>query len=448
MGSKLCTIKKDNMKKISISLLFILSISFYLIGQDLVPVGNGISSAYGIYSGTVTYNNCIYCCDNGHIFKWDGSNWSNLGITCNYSIICMEVYNNELYVGGWFTSFNGISANRIIKYNGTTWQTVGNGVNVENGIIGGVEKMIVYQNKLIAIGGFIHAGTIQASHIASWDGNIWDSLGSGINKLASTPSMCVFNNELYVFSLIDSAGGIPVHNAAKWDGSNWSQVGTGISYWPVSSTVYDSSIYVGLNITTCYNHSLIVRWDGTNWSNDEQDLSHHGWHYVSALTSFNSVLYATGMFDTLNGVSVNNVVKLDSTWIPVDSGVMGSGQFFTVLDSELYMTGDFVVSGLDTVNNIVLFCSPPLCEYGVEEKLSNECLLRFYPNPSTDVITIENEKKQGLTLFIYNIIGEQMLNVRLDNYLNEIRISSLTSGIYIIKVIGKNFISQKKLIKE
>lgn len=72
----------------------------------------------------------------------------------------------------------------------------------------------------------------------------------------------------------------------------------------------------------------------------------------------------------------------------------------------------------------------------------------IYPNPATDKITIYCSLSQNLNLYIYSIVGGLELHRELDNPLNEIDISTLTNGMYIIKVTGSDWTLQRKFVKE
>jgi len=74
--------------------------------------------------------------------------------------------------------------------------------------------------------------------------------------------------------------------------------------------------------------------------------------------------------------------------------------------------------------------------------------IHLYPNPATDKIVIDFAERQNLSLNIYNIVGELMLQKELDKNKNEIDISTLSTGLYIIKVTGAEWTVWKKLIKE
>jgi Secretion system C-terminal sorting domain len=405
--------------------------------QNLVSVGGGIPTTYGIYNGTITWNNEIYAADNAQIYKWNGTSWLSLGIVVDQAILCMTVYNNELYVGGWFENFNGLPVNRIVKYDGASWTGLGSGILVANNVVGGVEKMIVYNGELIAIGGFVQAGNVNANQIARWNGIAWDSLGSGITGLSSIPSMCVYNNELCVFSQITNAGGVPVNNAAKWNGNTWSGIGSGLfGFWPVSSTVYNNELYVGLSLGPANSNSIIVKWNGVLWTAVEQNISSVSNNIVFDLTEHKGCLYATGLIDTINGVPVNNVARFDGfNWSSVGNGVSHYGVFFTTLSNELYLTGDFSYSGSSLVNNVVRFDASPVCFTSTEQitTVSGESI-QIYPNPATSTISVNAvlTNYSNSSYVIYDVCGKIVSSGMTIN--SRIEIDSLQEGFYLLKI--------------
>ncbi len=82
----------------------------------------------------------------------------------------LAVYNGELYVRGEFTEAGGSSANRIARWNGTSWNTLGTGSG--NGVNDGVLALAVYNNSLFLGGDFtvVNVGDnpILSSRIAQW----------------------------------------------------------------------------------------------------------------------------------------------------------------------------------------------------------------------------------------------------------------------------------------
>ena len=72
-----------------------------------------------------------------------------------------------LYIGGEFTGVSGIPARSVARWDGTTWQALGAGVDLE------ILALAVYQGELVAAGGFTIAGDLPASRLARWSGTSW-----------------------------------------------------------------------------------------------------------------------------------------------------------------------------------------------------------------------------------------------------------------------------------
>ncbi len=95
--------------------------------HDGLPV-NGINGnvndiafdgAGGIYiGGTFTLAGNVAV---NNIAKWDGTSWSSLGTGLNGSVSSIKVSGTDVYVGGWFTTAGGTPANYIAKWNGSSW---------------------------------------------------------------------------------------------------------------------------------------------------------------------------------------------------------------------------------------------------------------------------------------------------------------------------------------
>ncbi len=82
------------------------------------------------------------------------------------------------------------------------------------------------------------------------------------------------------------------------------------------------------------------------------------------------------------------------------------------------------------------------------EDINYQDKLEIYPNPAIDRIYIDYTEKQNVKIQIWDVVGECVLQSKLTNSTNEIDISSLSKGIYIIKLTGIDWIVQRKLTKE
>lgn len=81
-------------------------------------------------------------------------------------------------------------------------------------------------------------------------------------------------------------------------------------------------------------------------------------------------------------------------------------------------------------------------------EINNAGKIRLYPNPASDRITIELVKPEELTLHIYNILGEIVLQKVLTESTNDTDITTLPKGIYIIKVTSTAWTFTQKLVKD
>lgn len=73
--------------------------------------------------------------------------------------------------------------------------------------------------------------------------------------------------------------------------------------------------------------------------------------------------------------------------------------------------------------------------------------LKIYPNPTTYNITIDCTEKEN-KLYIYNLLGELVFQQQVNNEINEINVSNLQTGVYIIKLENEQGTIQQKLIKK
>ncbi len=130
----------------------------------------------------------------------------------------LEVYKDELYLGGRFSKTDSSTGNSIIRYDGIAWHDVAGGLAFQDSLgqnfLGQVYTMHEW-NGLLYIGGFFKfAGGISASNIAVWDGTNWQSLGGNFNQSIST--ITDWNNELYVGGRFTSIDGISAKYIAKY----------------------------------------------------------------------------------------------------------------------------------------------------------------------------------------------------------------------------------------
>lgn len=200
--------------------------------------------------------------DADYIARWDGSTWNALGSGLNEEVVTLAVVGNDLYVGGYFTDAGGIpDADYIARWDGANWQSVGGGLNETVGILA------ASGNDLYTVGEFTNAGGVaNADYIARWDGVSWNALGIGFEGIVD---LKVDGSDVYVVGSFSDAGGVQnADNIAHWDGVSWNSVGGGLNGFVRAVTVFGSDVYAaGIFTNAGGNPSAdgLARWDGTAW---------------------------------------------------------------------------------------------------------------------------------------------------------------------------------------
>ena len=203
-------------------------------GEVYAAVANGLGDVYigGTFSaaGTAVAN---------RVAKWDGSSWSGLGSGVNGEVRALAVSGGDVYAAGPFTAAGGVSANRIAKWNGSSWSALGTGVNND------VYALAVYGGDLVAAGRFTAAGGVSANRIAKWNGSSWSALGAGISD--EVFALAASGGILYAGGRFTAAGGLGAMRIAKWNGSAWSPLGSGVDSWVYALAVSGTDLYAGGN---------------------------------------------------------------------------------------------------------------------------------------------------------------------------------------------------------
>jgi trimeric autotransporter adhesin len=165
------------------------------------------------------------------IARWDGAAWYPLDNGVNDPVNSLVWDGANLYAGGLFTRLcsnvfcstphidaNGV--NRIARWDGVLWHSLGNGVNA--GVIG-----LAWDSANLYIGGYFtrlcsnancSAVDSNVNRSARWDGTDWNSLGSGVNRSvwALVRDENSSSDSLYVGGEFDAAGGKPSAKIGRW----------------------------------------------------------------------------------------------------------------------------------------------------------------------------------------------------------------------------------------
>ncbi len=318
--------------------------------QSLLAVGTNLYAG-GVFTeaGDLVVNS---------IARWNGTNWSTLGsgLTGTFTTGVapsgrgLLAAGNVLYVAGNFTNAGGVSAKGVAKWDGTNWSALGLGVDASSRGIA-----MIGQNLYVG-GSFTNAGGVFSPRIAKWDGNAWSSIG-GVSS-AGTYSVNVLatnGTDLYVGGAFTSAGGVPASCIAKWDGATWSALGAGVNT-NVSAMAFDTNgvLYVGGSFTFAGGSSIprIAKWNGATWSGLGTGISGTtASASVSAITIRGTDVYVAGTFTNAGGILAVGLAKWNgSSWSALGSGLVGApgtatGSALAYIGNDLFVGGNFIFAG-------------------------------------------------------------------------------------------------------
>ena len=160
-------------------------------GSSWAALGSGINhdvEALAV-SGSTLYAGGYFTTAGGSaandIAQWNGSSWSPLGsgISGGGPVSVLVASGGTLYAGGAFAD-EGAYPSDIQEWNGSSWSNLGFGMNgpvYALAVSGGTVYAGGYFNGAQTVtGGVVMSDGVPANNIAQWNGSSWSALGAGI----------------------------------------------------------------------------------------------------------------------------------------------------------------------------------------------------------------------------------------------------------------------------
>jgi hypothetical protein len=288
------------------------------------------------------------------IAKWDGENWRALPQELGYyepeieetpvvrALIEFDDGSGPaLFVGGCFATAGETVVNKIARWDGRNWSTLGAGIDHDPScavwsLSATVEALALFDNgkglALYAGGEFVSAGGTPANYIARWDGESWSTLGEGVD--GRVYSLTAFNDgsgpALFVGGRFHAVGSVPVSGIAKWNGVSWSALSSGLNGTVYALAVFDDgngpALYAAVDHARSADlpASYVGKWDGQSWSLVGQGFS--GDRGLRTLAVFDPgsgpELYAGGYFTRVGDVPAIGIAKWDGhSWADVRGSI-------------------------------------------------------------------------------------------------------------------------------
>jgi hypothetical protein len=381
---------------------------------------------------------------------------STYGAISSKTVTCIAISGSNIFAG---TTNSGVY---LSSDNGGTWAAVNSGLSNLN------------VNSIVINGSNIFAGTYGGGvFLSTNNGGSWIAKNSGITDL-NIVAMVVKGTNIFACSNSPSGG---VYLSLN-NGTSWSQKNSGMTIYTLKSiaanttnlfvsgyptsdvltSTNDASLWTptgsGTSATVtclCTNGTYIyagsdqVSGGGLYMSSDNGGswfsiATGSGCGYVQAMLIYNSKLFVGGGGNSDECLSMTTAYP--STWTTVDNGLPSSNSVTALAVNSTYMFAGVTGNGV---------WKRSLTEFvGIDENFSNNTnTISILPNTAQDMITIEdNAFSKDKNISIYNIGGQLLSQLPMQQPKTEINTSSLAMGVYIIKVNSNEGIAVKKFIKE
>lgn len=312
-------------------------------GRSYSPLETGLNGSVSVIrrtsAGAILVGGGFYVPSvfgTSNIARWTGSRWESLGTglgslsTFNNVTAIEELADGSIVAGGYFNSPGSPQVPNPARWNGSSWQPLGGGVN---GDIHALKQLP--DGRLVVGGSFTRAGGVVAQNIAIWNGATWQAVGDGVDSI-------VFDIELTTGGFVacggfQNAGDTPVSFIARWDGTNWHPLASGFSsqLFSLASLPDGRLLAVGVPVgSTRVNRGVFV-WDGGSWSeipgeldggivgiatNPSGDIVAFGRSLsVGAQDSYGAVLYSTrricsGDFNCSDTLTTSDLIEYLNAW--------------------------------------------------------------------------------------------------------------------------------------
>ena len=388
---------------------------------SIVAISSFLNDGNGTSSGQV------------RVYQYASNSWTQLGQDIDGEAagdesgraVSLSSDGSIVAVGAPSNDGNGQSSGhvRVYQYASNSWTQIGQDIDGEAASdFSGWSVSLSSDGSKVAIGAITNAGNGSgAGHVRVYQyaSNSWSQLGQDIDGVAgdnsgravslSSDGSIVAIGAYYNSTNGSNSGTVRVY---QYVSNSWTQLGQSINGEAASDQSGQVlSLSNGGSIVAIgapYNdgngadsgHARVYQYDGNNWIQRGQDIDgeaagdESGW---SVSLSNDGSIVAIG------------AVRNDG------NGGARSGH-----------TRVFDLSGVLSV-----------------ESINNELNITLYPNPLQDILNIANAES-GLLVTIYDALGKEVLSKQVTDIMD---VSSLKTGVYMVKLSDGNKMSTLKMIK-
>ncbi|MDQ3192532.1 MAG: T9SS type A sorting domain-containing protein [Bacteroidota bacterium] len=418
----------------------------------------------------------------------------------------------KIIVGGWYTTFNGTSRNRIARINADG--TLDTGFDPGTGFIVAVTSTVIQSDGKIIVGGqFTDFNGTARNHIARLNANGTLDLsfnpGTGFNN-SVTSTAIQSNGKIIVGGYFTDFNGTSRNRIARLNAAGTIDAtfnpGSGFNSWVNSIAIQsDGKIIVGGNFTS-YNglaRNYIARLNangtldagfnpGAAFNGSVQSITIQsdgkiivgGWfsnsgtrNFIARLNAdgtldlsfdtgsgFNHAVYSTaiqsdgkiivgGRFTNFNGTSINRISRLNADGILDTDFDPGTGFDVTVQSTVIQSDGKIIALGeFTSFNGIARNRITRLLGASSVGLVDNKAddKISAYPNPTSDLITLLSTKDlTGTVIKVFTLTGQLLTEKKVSSGNNySLDLKDYTPGLYFIELNQNRAISRMKIMKK
>lgn len=344
--------------------------------------------------------------------------WTTFGSTFvqnsgfNGLVVCVVYKSGYVYIGGTFTTVNGLPINGIAKWDGTTWSGLAGGIQTSGGQR--VYSIEFDSANNIYVGGDFNnaldnslAPVPNTSRIVKWDGTSWVSMYAGTGLNGEVRSI-VFNSAdglLYVGGAFSNINGVTIGRLATWNGgTSWSSVYGASFNNTVLKICFDASynLYVGGEFTSVTSTPSITT------------------QYIAKLNS------ATNQWETLGSDLINNAQSVSALAYNSDT-------------NEVYIGGRFLNIGSTQFSNLAKWNCQTLSYEKFYTSSSNTAYGTVLNRPTASIYISPYSKRTYFTGFFssYNTLMDVYGTYKIDAVTNQFSSINIPSGQGFVSCIAK-----------
>jgi hypothetical protein len=344
-----------------------------------------------------------------YLLNYDQNGWDTLLLQPNHQVTCLYEHDGKLFAGGTFTSIGGKDMNKIAWFDGQNWHPLMNGNCFD--INSTIYSIIYYKGFLYAAGTISDTCNNNINQLARFNGVNWESVPRwSIGKNSVVEDLCIFQDKLYV--------------SGRFFASDGESLGNNIVYF-----------------------------DGVNWFSPS-----YGSNYtMNKMVVGGDRMYVSGTFNLVGGIKTNAIATWDGVkWCSIDSALIEINGYTicATLDGNLFLAGGFKTIGKDSFYRHAIWSGinhSDTCSFSLSYILNENDFdnVLVYPNPSSDVLTIQLEENNGVKQF--DVICSDLMGRIVLQFKNtdgkQLDVSQLASGTYILSLSYKEEIRNLKFVK-